>query len=90
MKKLLDQISDWLKINSTIKLRKLNQNITHRIFNVNFADSKKTWLGVNSFVSNKETTSLHEILINDVTIKDPIDISNDFNNYLTNVGPKLE
>ena len=42
-------------------------------FNANFADSKKTWKGINCLVSNKKTACvIDKIFTNDVTIKDPV------------------
>ena len=59
-------------------------------FNANFADSKKTWKGINCLVSNKKTACvIDKIFTNDVTIKDPVNISNAFNNHFTDIGPSL-
>ena len=59
-------------------------------FNANFADSKQTWKGINCLVSNKKTACvIDKIFTNDVTIKDPGDISNAFNNHFTDIGPSL-
>ena len=51
---------------------------------------KKTWKGINCLVSNKTTACvIDKIFTNDVTIKDPADISNAFNNHFTDIGPSL-
>ena len=90
MTKLRGPIFGWSKTNLTIKLRKLDLNTIHRILMPILLILKKTWKGINCLVSNKKTACvIDKIFTNNVTIKDPADISNAFNNHFTDIGPSL-
>ena len=72
------------------QIKKTKSKYYTSYFNANSADSKKTWKGINSLVSNKKTACvIDKIFTNNVTIKDPTDISNAFNNHFTGIGPRL-
>ena len=52
-------------------------------------NSNKVWQTINELVKNKKNNYPNSININGTEIKDPMQIANRFNEYFTNIGPKL-
>ena len=59
-------------------------------FNKHISDSRKTWQTINELTSRKSgKTSVASLKVNGLTITNPLELSNEFNNHLANIGPKL-
>ena len=54
-------------------------------------NSKKTWNIINELLKRKQTKEqyIYSILVNNVTVTNPIDIGNNLNSYFASVGKKL-
>ena len=59
-------------------------------FNKHISDSRKTWQTINELTSRKSgKTSVASLKVNGLTITNPLELSNEFNNHFANIGPKL-
>ena len=59
-------------------------------FNEHTGDSRKTWQTINELTSRKSgKTSVTPLKINGLTITDTREISNEFNDHFSTIGPKL-
>ena len=59
-------------------------------FNKHTSDSRKTWQTINELTSRKSgKTSVASLKVNGLTITNPLELSNEFNNHFANIGPKL-
>ena len=58
-------------------------------FNAIAGDVKKTWKTIKSLIQSKSRASEFKININGAMVKDPIQISENFNDYFASIGPKL-
>ncbi|XP_078377802.1 uncharacterized protein LOC144660957 [Oculina patagonica] len=87
--------NDWTQfkkqrnaVNTEIRLAK--QVYYQNSFNEYVSDSKKTWQTINELTSRKSgKTSVTSLKVNGVSVTDPTEISNEFNNYFATIGPKL-
>ena len=74
--------------NKEIRLTK--QPYYQNSYNDHTGDSRKTWQTINKLTSRKsEKTSVTSLKINGLTLTDTREISNEFNNHFSTIGPKL-
>ena len=66
-----------------LQLKKVNKYF-NKYFEDNWNNMKNTWKGINNFLSEVRRT----FSINDITISNPCDIANTFNNYFTFIAKK--
>lgn len=72
-------------------IRKAKQLYYSQVFNACLHDMKGTWRQINTILSktkNKQNVSTH-FTENGTQITNPQEISNEFNNFFINIGPKL-
>ena len=87
--------NDWMlyKIQRNItnkEIRLTKQAYYQNSFNEHKGDSRKTWQIINELTSRKSgKTSVTSLKINGLTITDTREISNEFNNHFSTIGPKL-
>ena len=77
------------RLNALIRLTKRNYYMN--IFSNFKNNTKKLWQTINNMTkSNTTQTKLNTIINDDKIITDPIDISNTFNDFFTNIAKKLD
>ena len=75
-------------VNKQVRLAK--QVYYQNIFNKHTSDSRKTWQTINELTSRKSgKMSVTSLKVNGLTITNPLELSNEFNNHFANIGPKL-
>ncbi|CAH3015189.1 unnamed protein product, partial [Porites evermanni] len=75
-------------VNSEISLAK--QTYYQNSFNQYTGDSRKTWQTINELTSRKSgKTAITSLKVNGVTITNPTELSNEFNNHFATIGPRL-
>ena len=75
-------------VNKQVRLAK--QVYYQNIFNKHTSDSRKTWQTINELTSHKSgKMSVTSLKVNGLTITNPLELSNEFNNHFANIGPKL-
>ena len=87
--------NDWTQfkklrdiINSEFRLAK--QAYYQNSFNQYTGDSRKTWQTINELVSSKSgKTAVTSLKVNGVSITNPTELSNQFNNHFATIGPEL-
>ena len=79
--------------NRTIReLKKSKKLYYSKYFEEHSSNIKKTWLGIREIINlgNSSSQGISQININGTVIDNPIDISNNFNNFFVNVGPDTD
>ena len=72
------------------QIRSAKQVYYQNSFNKHTSDSRKTWQTINELTSRKSgKTSVASLKVNGLTITNPLELSNEFNNHFANIGPKL-
>ena len=72
------------------EIRITKQAYCQNSFNEHTGDSQKTWRTINELTFRKSgKTSVTSLEINGLTIADTREISNEFNNHFSTIGPKL-
>ena len=87
--------NDWTQfeklrniVNSKIRLAK--QAYYQNSFNQYTGDSRKTWQTINKLSSRKSVkTAVTSLKVNGVSITNPTELSNEFNNHFATIGPEL-
>ena len=87
--------NDWTQfekllniVNSEIRLAK--QAYYQNSFNQYTGDSRKTWQTINELASSKSgKTAVTSLKVNGVSITNPTELSNEFNNHFATIGPEL-
>ena len=75
-------------VNNTVKISK--QHYYKTAFDNHKGNSRKTWQTINELTSLKAKNShVKELNIDEVTINDPSEMSNAFNDYFAEIGPEL-
>ena len=75
-------------VNNKIRLAK--QAYYQNSFNEHKGDSRKAWQTVNELTSRKSgKTSVKELKVNGLSITNPTELSDEFNNHFATIGPKL-
>ena len=75
-------------VNKQVRLAK--QVYYQNIFNKHTSDSRKTWQTIKELTSRKSgKMSVTSLKVNGLTITNPLELSNEFNNHFANTGPKL-
>ena len=76
------------KVNSNIKIAK--ESYYKQSFTEHKNDSRRTWQTKNELTSRKSnTSSIKELIVNDVPINKTTDLANAFNEHFSTIGPKL-
>ena len=74
-------------------IRQSKQTYYQRYFEQNKKDSKTIWQGIHEIISsrkNKNGSNVSAIISDGNTITDPIEIPQNFNNFLTSIGKNLQ
>ena len=87
--------NDWMQfkqlrniVNSEISLAK--QAYYQNSFNQYTGDSRKTWQTINELTSRESgKTAVTSLKVNGVTITNPTELSNEFNDHIAAIGPRL-
>ena len=87
--------NDWTQfkklrdiVNSEFRLAK--QAYYQNSFNQYTGDSRKTWQTINELASSKSgKTAVTSLKVNGVSITNPTELSNQFNNHFATIGPEL-
>ena len=87
--------NDWTQfkklrniVNSEISLAK--QAYYQNSFNQYTGDSRKTWQTINELTSRESgKTAVTSLKVNGVTITNPTELSNEFNDHIAAIGPRL-
>ena len=75
-------------VNSEIGLAK--QAYYQNSFNQHTGDSKKTWQSIGELTSRKSgKTAVTSLKVSRVSITNPTELSNEFNNHFATIGPEL-
>ena len=75
-------------VNSEIRLAK--QAYYQNSFNQYTGDSRKTWQTINELTSRKSgKTAVTSLKVNGISITNPTELSNEFNNHFATIGPEL-
>ena len=75
-------------VNSEIRLAK--QAYYQNSFNQYTGDSRKTWQTINELTSRESgKTAVTSLKVNGVTITNPTELSNEFNDHIAAIGPRL-
>ena len=87
--------NDWTQfkklrniVNSEISLAK--QAYYQNSFNQYTGDSRETWQTINELTSRESgKTAVTSLKVNGVTITNPTELSNEFNDHIAAIGPRL-
>ena len=75
-------------VNNLVKTSK--ERYYKNAFDYHKGNSRKTWQTINELTARKSKSSIvKELKIGEVTIDDPSEMSNTFNDYFAKIGPKL-
>ena len=76
------------RVNHSIKASK--KDYYHSYFEDNVGKAKATWNGINTLLSRKKNfAQAAKLIIGEVVITDPRELSNAFNRHFTEIGPSL-
>ena len=76
----------------TNEIRNSKRKYYEKAFNEVRNNIKQTWSIINNVLKpkiNRRTNIVKKLIINDVTFDDPIDISNNFNDFFVNIGKNI-
>ncbi|XP_065683390.1 uncharacterized protein LOC136096149 [Hydra vulgaris] len=82
----------YFVINSSLNSKKAKKNYFDNYFTENIKNIKAIWKGIKNIInikSNSHTTP-NVIVHNNITITNPFDICNTFNNYFTGIGRDVQ
>ena len=75
------------KVNGDIKIAK--ESYYKKSFNVHKNDPQRTWQTINELTSRKNNTFVKELTVNGVSVTNPTDLSDAFNEHFSTIGLKL-
>ena len=78
------------KVSRKISKAKKDHNMSY--FETHSNNIKKTWEGIKKIVNIKKPTdfSISQLNVKGKIVEDPLEITNNFNNFFANVGPETE